>query len=369
MRPNAIFFLSTAATSMSVLFIPVIAQNMGASNLMIGLIVSMYGFMSLLSMYFFGWVSDEKGRLALIRAGMLFAAFAFLMQSFADTEAKLLAARSLCGLSIGVFYSSLVMYGVEAGKKLGKFTSYESLGWGAGNLVAGLMIGASLFGLVAGYADIFTVSALVFFACFILSMRLRDVKAARIRSPLLPIGLIRKNANIYFPFLLRDIGAFCAWTFFPLYLIDLGANDMWIGILIFLNSGLQFPMKQIVDRYDFEKLFTWGLAISAVALYAYVLPRNYIEVIPVQLLIAIAWTTLSVGAMGLLTQRNQEKATVIGLFSSTRGVAQIIAPLVGGVIAEYWGYKALMFFSGSITTLGLAFHLSLKERRIKSQRV
>jgi MFS family permease len=361
MKANTIFFLSTAATSMSVLFIPVIAERIGASNLMIGVIVSMYGLMSLLSMYLFGWVSDNKGRLLLIRAGMLVSAVTFLSQVFADTEMKILVVRSLCGLSIGVFYSSLVMYGVESGKKLGKYTSFESLGWGVGNLVAGLMAGSVVAGVVIGYVDIFKVAAAIFFACFFLSLLLKEGEAPKVKSPLIPLSIIKKNANIYFPFLLRDTGAYCAWTFFPLYLMGLGASDFWIGFIIFLNSGLQFPMKQYVDRFGFEKLFTWGMAISAVALYAYVLPRNYIEVIPAQILIALAWTTLSVGAMGLLTERNHEKATVIGLFSSTRGVAQILAPLVGGVIAEYLGFKAMMAFAGTITTIGLVIHIMLKK--------
>jgi len=347
-KTNAIFFLSTTATSMSILFIPVIAQEMGADNITIGAIVSMYGLMSLVSMYVFGWMSDNRGRLLLIRAGMLLSAAAFILQVFATTELQLILVRSLCGATIGVFYSSLVMYGVETGKKLGKYTSYESLGWGLGNLVAGI---------IAIYSDIFILSSLLFFLCFLMSLSLKETKAVKVRSPLLPLRIVKRNANIYFPFLLRDIGAFCAWTFFPLYLIGLGADDLWIGMLLFMNTGGQFFMKQYVDRFDFEKLFVWGLLISSLAFYGYVLPTNYLHVIPVQIMVAVAWTTLSVGAMGLLTEKNREKASVIGLFSSTRGLAQIIAPLIGGVISQYWGFHALMGFSGTIALAGLAIHL------------
>jgi MFS family permease len=290
---------------------------------------------------------------------MLLAAVAFLLQVLADTQTELLAARCLCGVTIGIFYSSLVMYGVESGKKLGKYTSYESLGWGVGNLAAGILVGLVVLGVIIVYADLFVMAAALFFVCFLLSLNLKEVAAVKVKSPLIPYRIIRKNSNIYFPFLLRDIGAFCAWTFFPLYLIGLGANDFWIGFMIFINSGLQFPMKQLIDGYDHEKLFSWGLAISAAALFAYVLPGNYLEVIPAQFLIAAAWTTLSVGAMGLLTERNHEKATVIGLLNSTRGFAQIVAPLIGGVILQYWGFKELMFFSGTITVIGLLIHLKL----------
>ncbi|MFH1055929.1 MAG: MFS transporter [Candidatus Altiarchaeota archaeon] len=353
MKANILFFLSTTATSMSIIFIPVIAQEMGASNLMIGAIVSIYGLMSLMSMYLFGWVSDKKGRVALIRAGMMLSCLTFILQAYANSEGSLFLARALCGFAIGVFYSSLIMYGVESGKKLGKFTSYESLGWGLGNLIAGI---------IAVYFRIFLLSSLFFFISFLLALRLPAVKHNVVKGPLIPFGIVRRNLNIYLPMLLRDIGAFCTWTFFPLYLIWLGADNLWIGILYFINTGGQFVLKQYVDRYDINRLFTWGLALSALGFYSYTLPENYLQVIPVQVLIAIAWTTLSVGAMGILTKANDEKATVIGLFSSTRGLAQIIAPLIGGIVMEYYGFNELMMFSGTITLFGLLVHFLIRRR-------
>jgi MFS family permease len=354
MRANAIFFLSTAATSMSVLFIPVIGKELGASNLAIGAVISVYGLMSLASMYVFGWVSDKRGRLALIRSGMLLSTLTFLLQLFASGEAALFVVRALCGFSIGVFYSSLVIYGVESGKKLGKYTSYESLGWGLGNLVAGA---------IAVYADVFIISSLLFLLSLVLSYTLPDVKAPKVKVPLLPFGLIRRNLNVYAPFLLRDIGAFSIWAFFPLYLYELGASSLWIGIIYFFNTGGQFIFKQFIDRYDNETLFTWGLALSSIAFYAYGLPTYYLHVILMQLIVAAAWSALSVGTMGLLTERNREKATVIGLFSSARSFAQIIGPLLAGVITHIWGFNALMAFSGSITLAGLMLHMAYGNAR------
>jgi MFS family permease len=354
MRASAIFFLSTAATSMSVLFIPVIAEEMGANSLVVGAVISVYGLMSLISMYLFGWVSDNRGRLALIKAGMLMSAVTFLSQPFAHDQTALFVARALCGLSIGVFYSSLVIYGLESGKKLGKYTAYESLGWGVGNLAAGV---------IAVYSDVFLLSSALFLGSFILALRLPNVRSEAVNVPLLPVAIIRRNLGIYVPFLLRDIGAFSIWAFFPIYLYDLGASPLWIGVIYFFNTGGQFIFKQYVDRFDSERLFTWGLALSAAAFYAYGLPTYYPHVIVMQLIVAAAWSALSVGVMGLLTERNREKATVIGIFSSARSFAQIIGPLLAGAITYTWGFGALMLFSGSITALGLAVHLQLRGKR------
>jgi MFS family permease len=355
MKSTIVFFLSTAATSMSVLFIPLIAAEMGSDNLTIGLIVSLYGFMMLLSMYVFGWMSDNRGRMALIRAGLLASSIAFFLQPLAQDEIQLMLIRGFCGAAIGVFYSSLLIYGLESGKKIGKFTSYESLGWGIGNVIAGA---------IAIYNRIFLLSGFFFLICFLISLRLRDQPVKKIKTPLIPYKIVRKNARIFLPFLMRDIGAYSIWTFFPIYLIGLGASNLWIGIIYFLNTGGQFFLKQYVDKYNPLKLYRTGMIISALAFYAYTLPTSYPHVIPIQLMIALAWTTLSVGAMGILTDKNQEKASVIGLFSSTRGMAQIIAPVIGGAIMQYLDFTHLMSFSAAITFLGLAIHLSPKIKKI-----
>ena len=62
MRPNIALLLSNAAVSMSVVFIPLVASQYGASDMMVGYIVSVYGLMSLFSLYIFGWIGDERGK-------------------------------------------------------------------------------------------------------------------------------------------------------------------------------------------------------------------------------------------------------------------------------------------------------------------
>ncbi len=335
------------------LFIPLIAEGMGASRIETGAIVAVYGLMSLISFYIFGWVSDKRGREALIKGGMLLSALTFMMQVFAYDEITLFMVRALCGFSIGVFYSSLVIYGVESGKKLGKYTAFESLGWGAGNLIAGI---------VAVYARVFTLSSVFFFISFLIALRLPEVNSRKLKVPLMPYKIIKKNLNVYLPFLMRDIGAYSIWAFLPIYFVGLGASSTWIGILYFINTGTQFLLKQFVDRIDYARLFRWGLILSAVTFYSYVFPTHYLHAIPIQVTLAAAWSALSIGAMGLLTARNAEKATVIGLFSSARSTARIIGPIAAGVITQLWGFDQLMMFSGTLTLAGLTVHLIKKKR-------
>jgi len=351
MRAALTFFLANAAMSISVIFIPLLAQDLGAGSMMTGAIVSVYGLMSLISFYVFGWVADRRGRLFLIRCGMAVSALAFLAQLWAVTDVSLLAVRALCGFAIGIFYSALVMYGVDGGAGIGRFTSYESLGWAAGTLAAGI---------IASFDRIFAISALLFLLGFFSSLGLAPAKEKRVKVPLLPFDIIKRNWGIYVPFLLRDTGAFAIWAFFPIFLADLGASMFWVGVLFFMNTGSQFVFKQYVDDYDNRILFRVGLAVSALVFFLYAAAPSFWWLIPVQIVLGFAWSTLSVGAMGQLTQKNHEKATVIGLFSSGRSFARILGPLIAGILVLAGGFPLLMAFAGASTLVGLWVNMRAK---------
>jgi MFS family permease len=353
MRSEAILFLSTGGFAMSLAFIPLLAEELGASNFLIGVIVAVYGLTQLFSMYFFGWISDTRGRLRLVRGGMIVSAIALALQAFAFDPLSLFLLRGLCGLAVGISYSSLIIYGLECGKRLGKFTSFESLGWGLGILLAGW---------IGEYERIFLFSGFVLFISFVLSMGLREKCAKTVQVPFLPSRLIKKNLNIYFPFLIRDLSAYALWSFLPLFFLGLGANKLWIGVLYFMNTGNQFFFKQFVDRFDHELLYRGGMILSAAGFFGYYFSTDHIVVIFPQIIIAVAWSALSVGTMGLLTDKNTEKATVIGLFASTRGVAQIVAPLFAGAFMMFHDFKSLALMSGAATVLALSLHLLFSKR-------
>ncbi|MBD3262416.1 MAG: MFS transporter [Candidatus Altiarchaeales archaeon] len=353
MKSKLVFFLATAAASMSLLFIPLIAEQQGADKIQTGFIISIYGFMSFVSYYVFGWLSDTRGRIFLIRLGLLASCIVFLMQIFAQTPATLFMVRGLCGLSVGIYYSSLVIYGLERGNKVGKYTSYESLGFAAGTLLAGV---------ISIYYQIFALSSVFFFLGFLVSHRLEEKGFHKIKVPLLPLNLIRKNIRVYLPFLLRDVSAFSIWAFLPLYLSGLGADNLWIGILYFINTGSQFFFKQKLDRFNFSKLFSAGLLTSSMVFFSYLLPQNHFHVIPIHLLLGFSWATLSVGAIGSLTYSNPEKATVVGLFSSSRSAARIVGPLYSGLVTYFWGFDALMIGSGTLTLIAFSIYLASRGR-------
>ena len=145
---------------------------------------------------------------------------------------------------------------------------------------------------------------------------------------------------------MRHIGAYGIWTIFPIYLTQLGANKFWIGIIFSLNPFGQFLFMPYLDRYNSTKLVTAGLFFSTATFTIFGLCVNFWQLIPFQILLALAYSCLYLGSLKHLMQFNQERATAVGIFNSLIGLAGVVGPLIGG-----FSYRAVMFFAAGLTFL------------------
>jgi MFS family permease len=272
-----------------------------------------------------------------------------------------MAIRAIAGFSVGIYLAPLVAYTFESGGRLGAFSSYGSLGWAAGSILAGgiAQLGESLsyINKLLPYWEVFILSSIFFFVSLLISLDLPEVTIRRVHVPLFPADLIRKNAHIYFPSLLRHLGAFSIWIVFPLYLTELGANKMWIGIIYFLNTGTQFIVMRHLDLRDDVMMIKLGLALSAVVFFSYSIARNFYHVIPIQIMLALSYSFLYVGSLLFLTRTNIEKATSVGILNSFTSISVSIGPIFGGFVSQLWGFDSLMYFASFLALLGLISHL------------
>jgi len=349
---NLLVNLSIAA---SYLFVPNLAKELGASDFLVGVIVATYGLMIFLASYIFGRASDRYGRKLFLNVGLLVAAVAFFSQAFADTLPKLLVARAFAGFAVGMFPAALVAFVYESKRRIGRFSSYGSLGYA---------IGCFLAGVLAVYRNIFMGSGIVFFLAFLASLRMKETRFMRIDVPRFPTDVIKKNLFIYSSFFLRHAGATMIWAILPLYLASLGATPLWIGVIYFINPITQFLIMRGLDRYgSYHNLIKIGLLLSDVVFISYALANTYYQILPVQFLLGVAWACLYVGSLLLLTKENVERATSIGLLNSTTSLAGIVGPLMGGLVAELYGYKMVMYAAFALAVVSiLSFNLRYKPR-------
>ncbi len=341
----SINFFSNIAVEISGVYMALYAHSIGASNMQVGFIAAGMGIAFLFSSLLFGRLSDMHGRVRFIRAGLGLTSVSFFLQALARDPWALLAARSFVGFCGGINAAVMMAYTYESQREIGKFISYGALGW---------LVGAMVAAIFKNFPALFYLSAAVSFLSFLLSFRLQEDKdpSTRIHVAAFPVHLIRSNYKIFLPFFLRQLGGMGIWTVWPLYLAGIGASKFWISVMDATNMLGQFVASRFVERFNAARMFQAGLFISVVVFVLYGVANHYLEIIPVQLLLAAGYSTLFIGALNYLLRRHRERGTIAGLLNSSMSLSGSIGPFLGGAISQAWGYAAVMYAGAGIALIG-----------------
>ncbi|MCZ7357505.1 MAG: MFS transporter [Candidatus Methanoperedens sp.] len=347
MRINAIQLFINSAVMMSNLFIPVLAQDLGATDTEIGIIGAVYGASLFISTYIFSRVTDAYSPKTLLYAGFLSATVSFFLQIFATSPLTLGVIRALVGFSIGIYPAVLMLYVYNLKRSIAKFSSFMPLGWAAGNMLAGFI---AIYWTLRG---IFVVSSLFFALAFLITLTLPpgEIRTKK-KADYFSSEILKKNWNVYFGFFLRQIGANNVWIIFPLYLASLGANELEVGLIYTLNPALQFFIMRRLDRINTSTLIHAGDLFSAAAFIALIPLTVYYQAVTGMILIALSYSFLYVGSIRMLIETNEEKGAATGLLNSSIAFATIIGSLIGGVILEYYNFRAVMAMGAIFAVLG-----------------
>jgi len=344
MRLNVIQLFINSSIMMSNLFIPIFASELHATGSQIGIIGACYGLMLFISTYIFSRAADTYPPKTLLYIGFASSSITFFIQMFAYDPVSLAILRALAGFSAGIYPAVLLLYVYNLKRSIGKFSSFMPLGWALGNLIAGV---------IAVYSEIFTVASVLFAASFLITITLPATQAGtKKKTDFFSVELLKKNWNIYFPFFMRQIGANGVWLIFPLYLASLHANKFWLGIIYMLNPALQFFIMRRLDRYDNKFLVHAGDFLSAAAFIALIPLTIFYQAIPGLALIAFSYSFLYVGSMNELINNNEEKGAAAGLLNSSIALASIIGSFMGGLVYQYYGFRAVMATGALFAIIG-----------------
>ncbi len=360
MKASSIQLLSGAGLSASSLLIPNIARGeFGSSNWEIGLVVAGYSATAFMSSYVFGRFSDVHGRAFVLKLGLFLTALAMLLQVFANDTYTLMLIRLIVGLCSGIYPAALLAYVYEKDKKIGKFTSFGSLGFGLGVFMAGV---------IGIYWGIFLFSSAILLVAYALALFLPFGKEEHHNVPLFPIAIIKRNISIYLSIMFRHTGACMIWVIYPIFLADLGADPIFIGAIYAINAVGQFVFMQFCDRYAGFLLIVVGFVMSILTFPSYTLATVYYEIIPAQIMLALAWSTLYVGSIKYVMERNDEKGTAAGLLQSALGISAILGSVMGGVVAQLYGYHGCMYVATFVAIVGLIIFINFNRRRVGSSK-
>ena len=326
-----------------------------------------YVFSYAITSFVAGALADRVGHGRVFRAGLALSAAAFLLAGIAPTFGWLLVARVLQGLGGGCVYGTvpgivtLTATPETRGRALGFLNAGMGLGFSAGPLVAGVLVGAF------GWRSIFLVRlplALMALAWAVSAMPPASAPAARLvaardvfRAPVLLAGAQSFVANA---------AIFAIWLLAPFYLVaSRGLSVLATGALFTLTplgTTLAAPVGgRLADRVGVRGPIVAGLAIEALGLLLMSRcgPDTRLELVALALLAAgfgvglfqvtnmtqimAAFVTAQQGAAGGFTFLSR----TLGVVAGVTALAQLVA--VRRLAVGLGPAAAEAFFAAGIT--------------------
>lgn len=307
------------------LFIPQIASNVGANGFQLTAIISGYNLSLFITSWYFGRLADARGKKYVMLFGLGISVFVCLAHIFMlNSVYTLILARMLFGAAIGIFPGALIAYAYERGsKKLGIYA-----GFGA----AGTTLGSLIVGQIKEYTMIFAACSAFMASGFALALLLPFASEKKHIVPMFPKNVIKRAWCAYAGVLIRHSGATAIWAIFPVFLARIGCTAPEIGVLYAINTGTQAISMFFLDRYASTKLLPFSFALSAITFLTFTLASNFYQMIPTQIILGVSWATMYVGALKYINERNEEHSTASGLLSGTTSLANIIGPIITGLV-------------------------------------
>lgn len=371
-------FVATMGISMVSPLLPVYAQELGASDVWLGLTFSAFAIPQAIFGPFAGRLSDRYGRKPFIIVGLCIYIIAALGYLTAQNFYQVIGFRVFSGFGTSLVFSVARAYvgdmtpkGHE-GRWLGVFATADIAGFGTGPLVAGVLR------QFVGFHSVFiAMAAFLAFSAFILMIWLPR------HSPLEEqhrSGAVKRVEQRTFKEALSDrlvlavtahqglisLSTGASFSFLGLRLEDsIHASPLAIGVAFAtqdITGGLAQPLfGRLADKFSRRALVSIGLGINGALLVWVGFAPVYLLVVALLFTMggAQALSAVASGALQVVAGRRVGMGTVLGLGSAANGAGIVVGSVAGGVLVGYFGNSAAFVLGGILMGLGVPLFLTL----------
>jgi len=379
-----IMFTEVIGFSLILPFIPYFAEDLGASPLIVGLIIATFSFFQFFSAPVIGKLSDRFGRRPLLIISQFSTLAGFMILGFANSLWMLFLSRLVDGLlgsnmTLTRTYLTDVTEGKDRAKKLGYFGAIFGLGFFIGPAIGGFLAAIN-YSIPAFIAAGVTLISIVLTFLF-LPETVKKPKDLKLRkNDFFPIKDLREAFNrkelrrIFIEFFFF-IFAFSTLTsslaLFIKHQVGFGPEDVGMALLIIGLTRTTFQltaMPRLIDKYDLKLLMTVGLVITSLSMFASFFIADRVSFYIVMLLFATGGglvRPMMVNDLSNLSKPN-ERGKLMGVFDSIMSVSNIFGPLIGGLVIEntYPGYLGII--AGTLVLTAFFIELGYKTKLNKT---
>jgi len=328
-----------------------------------------------------GQLADRLGRRPLVLLGHLFTVLAVILYAIAALGREwrwLLPGVVLHGLAMIASPARVSMIGESAQDGQDGQAHAMTMAWWVAPGIVAPAFGGYLAGR-AGFAPVMVLRVLLEAACLLLlvawlSETRREVSAWRGGR----LGNTPRAHRAGLPKALRGffvavgLDAF-AWglgaaLFFGLLSQAYGYDTLQLGLMLSLQCLLwaliQVPLGRWVDRHGSKRLMLLSDAVGLLVVAGWLTSRSYAAFTLWYVLYALVYATWGPAYRAYATRRvpEERRAELMGWLEAWRGLVRFVAPFLGGLLFERFGFRAPLWANAAAVVIALlAIWLGIEE--------
>lgn len=354
---------------------PLLAKKLAGNFVFVGLLVAVPYAVSLLLDIPIGVLSDYLGRKKIFAFGLvLMALLGVVLPHISSVQDFVLfmiafgAANQFIFVSGRAFLMDISPQG-KTSEYFGLFEAVAQIGFAVGPIIAGILLAESWTPGVVNTGLFYVLMCIL--ALLVVLMLRETVRTEKLGSIL---QKFRQEGHLFLSGLsdfreLRSTGLMILfltfflmvvdgliWTMEPLY-TTLGLEPEMAGIILsmFVLPYILFnvPAGVLADKLGKTKIMSFGLLVAGVSLIVFGHSRTPLLLIVSAFIatVGLAFVRPSIG--GLLTDlaERKQKGGIVGVWDIAEDAGYIIGPVLGGLIAEYYGNVGAAFTGMGILVL------------------
>ena len=336
----------------------------GATPILIGLAIGIYGLTQGLFQLPFGFLSDRIGRKKMIVLGLLLFTIGSVLAALATNIEQIIIGRALQGM--GAIAAVVMALAADLTREEVRIRIMAMIGMSIGmafmlSMIIGPVIAASL-----GMQGIFWITAVLAFSSILVVLwvtpnpvaqsfhRDAQVSVKDISRVLSNVELLRLDFGV---FLLHMLLA-ATFVIFPLVLRDqlqVGVEDHWQTYLpvFILSITLLLPMILLAEKKrQMKVMFLFGITIVGLAEMGLFMFDDYIATFMVLVVFFAGFNFLEAAMPSMVAKiaPADMKGTAMGLFSSAQFIGAFVGGVLGGYMLTYENRELAFMHLGILTT-------------------
>lgn len=361
--------------------LPIFAASLGASDVLLGLIVSVSTFTGMVLKPIVGVLSDRWGRRSWLLVGTVFFAGMPFLYRFIQTPEQLFLIRIVHGTATAIYGPVTLAYVTEqTGKR-----KAEGLGWFGIARSAGYILGPALAGWLLLFiepANVYTIVGLMSCAVFVPVLMLTDAP----REPVQPISLNRqmsqafaagaKTPGLWLAGFLEAtvyVALYAMKAFLPIYALSIGINVALVGAFFALQELVVAGAKpfggRFADQVGYVRATALGMLGIGVALPLLGVFTDVWSLFAISVLLGAGQALVFPATTALVAVQidHRHVGAGMGLLGTLQNGGKVLGPVLGGLMVAGLGYGPMFALMG-VALIIASFLLLLLGNRIGRRR-